>query len=84
MQEGKLLFTFKKVLLEDLGVYAIQVAKTFSHYKGETPKTITFEADETTERDKVFRDIRNNIQFQTSVLRGKVLSQANQNGLIRA
>lgn len=53
MKAGYLLFTYKKeVFTNAYGKYAVDHLKKHNSYRGETPKTITFEMPESYSREK--------------------------------
>jgi hypothetical protein len=53
MRNGNLLFTYKKeVFNKAYGKYAVDYLKKHNSYRGETPKTITFEMPESYSRKK--------------------------------
>lgn len=54
MEAGKILVTFKKEVFErECGSRGIPFAKQIGTYRGETPKTITFIATETTPKKEI-------------------------------
>lgn len=64
MKPGMLLFTFNKdVFYNEYGPHAIDLIKKDSSYRGETPKTITFELGETMTRQRAQRFLMSNLEL---------------------
>lgn len=64
MKPGMLLFTFNKdVFYNEYGPHAIDLIKKDSSYRGETPKTITFELGENATRKEALSFLLHNLEI---------------------